>query len=78
MWNKDIETLSKANLNRLESERLQQQLPYNYATSPYYRATFETANLKPDDIRTREDLTRLPFLEKSELAASQSDGSLIA
>lgn len=77
MWNKDIETLTATGLDRLESERLQRQMPYNYATSPFYRAKFEAAGVKPEDIRHRDDLARLPFLEKSELAASQNDGSLI-
>lgn len=77
MWNKEVETLSPKALNRIESELLQKQLPYNHATSPFYRETFEAAKVKPADIRSREDLSRLPFLEKSELAASQNDGSLI-
>ena len=71
MWNEEIETLSAKALNRLESERLQEQLPYNFTTSPFYRAKFEAANVNPEEIRSREDLTRLPFMEKSELATSQ-------
>jgi phenylacetate-CoA ligase len=77
IWNEEIETLSAAAVARLESQRLQQQLPYNFASSSFYRARFEAAGVKPEEIRSREDLVRLPFMEKSELAASQLDGSLI-
>jgi phenylacetate-CoA ligase len=76
-WNEEIETVSTEALNRLESQRLQVQLPYNFATSPFYRSKFEDANVNPEAIRSREDLTRLPFMEKSELATSQLSGSLI-
>ena len=77
LWNEEIETLSAGALERFESQRLQQQLPYNFASSPLYRAMFEAAGVKPQAIRSRQDLPRLPFMEKSELAASQLDGSLI-
>ncbi|MCP4469468.1 MAG: phenylacetate--CoA ligase [Gammaproteobacteria bacterium] len=77
LWNEEIETLSAGALTRLESERLQEQLPYNFASSSFYRARFEAAGVKPEEIRSREDLPRLPFMEKSELASSQLDGSLI-
>jgi phenylacetate-CoA ligase len=77
MWNDEIETLSPAELEIIESTRLQEQLPYNFATSPFYRAKFEAVKVKPEEIKSREDLVKLPFMEKSELATSQIDGSLI-
>jgi len=77
IWNEEIETLTIEGLNHLESQRLQEQLPYNFASSPFYRSKFEAANVNPEKIRSREDLIRLPFMEKSELASSQLDGSLI-
>jgi len=77
IWDEELECLSAGALTRLESERLREQLVYNYATSSFYRARFEAAQVRPEQIKCREDLARLPFLEKSELAASQTDGSLI-
>ena len=61
----------------LRWERLQRQLAYNYRTSPFYRSKFEQAGVSPEDIRHREDLPRIPFMEKSEISESQKDGSLI-
>lgn len=69
--------MSDEGVKRLESERLQSQMLYLYETSPYFRSRFEQSGTSPQSIRNRDDLTRLPFMEKSELANSQLDGSLL-
>ena len=76
-WNEDIETLSDEGVTRLESERLQIQIPYLHSVSDYFRSRIDLAGLNPGSIRTREDLSQLPFMEKSELAESQSNGNLL-
>jgi phenylacetate-CoA ligase len=76
-WNEDIETLSSAEVRRLEDERLAEQIAYDYATSPYYRAKLDDAGVKPEQVRRVEDLARIPFMEKQEVAASQADGTLL-
>lgn len=72
-----LETASPAALRRLENERLTQQIAYNAATSPYYREKLDSAGVRPAQINTVEDLARIPFMEKSEIAASQADGTLL-
>ncbi|HEU4850448.1 MAG TPA: hypothetical protein VFS93_08560 [Terrimesophilobacter sp.] len=76
-WNEAIETISPPDLRRLENERLAEQIAYNYASSPFYRAKVDSAGVKPDAIRAREDLARIPFMEKTEVADSQADGTLL-
>ena len=76
-WNAEIETLSAAEVRRLESERLTEQIAYNYATSAFYRAKLDSAGVQPDQIRHVEDLARIPFMEKTEVADSQADGTLL-
>jgi phenylacetate-CoA ligase len=76
-WNEEIETLPAAEIARLESERLRAQLPYMASSSDFFRAKFDQAGLRPEAVARREDLAKLPFTEKRELAASQGDGSLI-
>jgi phenylacetate-CoA ligase len=76
-WNEAIETLSPAERQRLEHERLREQIAYNHATSAFYRAKLDSAGVTPDEIRSVDDLARIPFMEKSEIAASQADGSLL-
>ena len=76
-WNEEIETMAPAARRRLESERLQAQIAYNYRTSPFLAAKLDSAGVKPSDIRSVEDLARIPFMEKSEIASSQKDGTLL-
>ncbi len=76
-WNEEIETLSPAARRRLEDGRLVDQIAYAYETSPYYRAKLDAAGLRPADIRGVDDLPAIPFMEKTEVAASQADGTLL-
>jgi phenylacetate-CoA ligase len=76
-WNEEIETMPAGARRRLEIERLRAQLAYNHRTSPYYAAKLDAAGLKPADIGGLEDLARIPFMEKREIAASQEDGTLL-
>ena len=76
-WDEAVETMSPAAVRRLEGERLADQIAYDYATSPFYRARLDTAGVKPDAIRDREDLARIPFMEKGDIAESQADGTLL-
>ena len=76
-WNEEIETLPPAARRRLEDGRLVDQIAYEYETSPYYRAKLDAAGLRPADIQAVDDLPAIPFMEKTEVAASQADGTLL-
>ncbi|OGO51751.1 MAG: hypothetical protein A2Z32_10175 [Chloroflexi bacterium RBG_16_69_14] len=76
-WNEAIETLSPGEVRRLENERLTEQVAYDVATSPFYRAKLDRAGVTADEIRHVEDLARIPFMEKGEVADSQADGTLL-
>ncbi|MEX2184344.1 MAG: phenylacetate--CoA ligase family protein, partial [Chloroflexota bacterium] len=76
-WNEEIETLSPAEVRRLESDRLRDQVAYDYAMSPFYRSTMDAAGVRPEQIRHVDDLARIPFMEKADIAASQADGTLL-
>ena len=76
-WNEEIETSSPDVRRRLEDERLVEQIAYVYATSPYYRAKLDGAGVAAGAIRGVDDLAAIPFMEKSEVAASQADGTLL-
>jgi len=59
--------LSPAALAQLRHRRLAASLSHAYATVPYYRRAFEQAGMKPGDVRTEEDLVRLPITSKEDL-----------
>ncbi|MCB1278757.1 hypothetical protein [Prosthecobacter sp.] len=50
----------------MQEKRLNEILAHSYASVPIYRAKFDAAGLKPSDIRTNEDLKKLPVLSRAE------------
>lgn len=66
-FNKDIETLPINKLRKLQNQRLQHQLQTVYNKVPYYKNSFDEKNIKPADIKTVDDLYKLPFTKKTAL-----------
>lgn len=66
-WNKDIETISRKKLERLQVDRLKDQLEYVYKHSSFYRDNFVNANFNPEDFGSMEDVQRIPITHKDEL-----------
>lgn len=54
-------------LRALQLDRLRWSVAHAYANSPHYRAVFDAHGVQPDDIRSLDDLVRLPFTTKSDL-----------
>lgn len=70
-YNEEIETMPSDNIRRMQLFRLQRQLAYVYACSPFYRRKFDMAGVNPLSIRHLEDLAAFPFTTKDELRQSQ-------
>ncbi|MCL2694684.1 MAG: phenylacetate--CoA ligase, partial [Oscillospiraceae bacterium] len=66
-YKKEIETAPRHELEALQSERLQKQIGYVYDNVAPYRTKMDKAGVKPADIKTVEDLKKLPFTEKQDL-----------
>ncbi len=75
-WRPEIESLSAAQLRRLEAPLIAEQIAYVYANSAYYRQRFDAAGIRPEQVTDHASLALLPFTEKSELAAYQRQGQL--
>jgi len=61
------ESLSRQELAKLQSERLQKVSERVYARVPFYRKKFEDKGVKPTDIKSVQDIVKLPFTKKSDL-----------
>ncbi|RLI91926.1 MAG: phenylacetate--CoA ligase [Candidatus Altiarchaeales archaeon] len=73
-WNKSIETLSQDKLIKLQEERLRKIVRYCYDNCRFYRERFKDAGIKPDDIKTIDDLTKIPFTTKQDLRDNYPTG----
>ena len=62
-----IETASIDELRALQLTRLRATLVHAYEDSPVYRAKFDAHGVRPEDLRSLEDLARFPFTTKSDL-----------
>ena len=67
IWNDDFETLPREAIESLQLKRLQQTLEKVYATVKFYRNAFDKLGLKPTDIKSLDDLKRLPFTLKQDM-----------
>lgn len=66
-WEPERECMAREDLEQLQLERLQSTL-YRVGTHvPFYKKKFEQLKFNYDDIRSLDDLRRLPFTEKQDL-----------
>lgn len=63
----DIEYKSIDEIKEYQDRRLQEAIAYLAGNSPFYKRLFSESGINPSDIRTIEDLQRLPFTEKKDL-----------
>ena len=66
-FQKDIETMSKEDKRALQSERLVKIVKYAYENQAPYRAKMDAMHLKPEDIKSIDDIYKLPFTVKQDL-----------
>lgn len=62
----ELETLSRSRLEKLQMERLQQTLA-RCMRIPFYKQRSAACGLRPEDIRTLDDVRKLPFTTKQDL-----------
>ena len=66
IWSK-METLSPEELKKIQSERLVATVKRMYDNVPYYAEKMKAAGIEPGDIKSVDDLSKLPFTYKTDL-----------
>ncbi|MGN0318662.1 MAG: phenylacetate--CoA ligase family protein [Lachnospira sp.] len=66
-YQEEIETASREQIREWQSERLVKQVKHVWDNVPFYRNKMEEAGLTPDDIKSVDDLHKLPFITKDDL-----------
>lgn len=67
IFNIEYETMPREALEAIQIRRLQATLERAYASVPFYRKNFKDAGFMPADIKTLDDLKRIPFTTKQDL-----------
>ena len=67
IFNPAVETMDRKELLDLQNERLQIVINQAYSNVDFYRRKFDEAGLSPDDIKTLEDLKKIPFTTRKDL-----------
>ena len=67
IWNPNKECMSRDEMSALQGKRLHKIVEYVYHNVPFYRHKLQERDLTPDDIRTIEDIVKLPYTTKKDL-----------
>jgi phenylacetate-CoA ligase len=66
-WNEKIETMPTKELRNHQLKKLKEQVNHCYRNSGFYKKNFDSVGLKPEDIRSLDDLQKIPFTVKNDL-----------
>jgi phenylacetate-CoA ligase len=67
LWNPEAETMERGHLRDVQSVRLREKVAYVAERVPFYRERFAAHGVAPQDVRSVDDLSHLPFTTKSDL-----------
>lgn len=67
IWNESMECASQEQRYALQTERLIKTVARCYNNVPHYKKKLDEAGVSPKDIKTLDDITKIPFTEKEDL-----------
>ncbi len=71
-----IEQMGRDEMRALQLERLKKIVKYAYERVPFYKKKFDEIGLKPEDIQTLEDISKIPYTTKTDLRDNYPYGLL--
>jgi phenylacetate-CoA ligase len=72
-WLQESQWWSRDQLEEYQLDQLQALVQHAYENVPYYRRVFDERRLKPEDVRTLEDLRKIPLLTKEDVRRNSED-----
>ena len=67
IFNPKIECMEREEMRALQSERLKKVVKACYEKVPFYKKKMDSRGITPDDIKTIDDIVKLPFTTKTDL-----------
>ncbi|MEM1526962.1 MAG: phenylacetate--CoA ligase [Ignisphaera sp.] len=77
IWNPSLESASRKDLEEIQVKRLREQIYRVYNNTSYYHRKMKEVGLKPEDIKSLEDVKKLPFTTKDDLRENHPFGYLV-
>ncbi|HUJ70221.1 MAG TPA: hypothetical protein VLW86_11910, partial [Syntrophorhabdales bacterium] len=71
-WNPILETLPRERLQALQLKKFTRIFEWAYTNSPFYRQLYKSAGIEPGDIKTLDDIRKVPKIDKGMLRDVQS------
>ncbi|MDX2513440.1 MAG: AMP-binding protein, partial [Desulfobacterales bacterium] len=68
-WAGWLETAPRDEIREIQERKLRNQVSYIFTHSKFWRNKFREAKITPDEIKTIDDLARIPYLDKNIQAA---------
>ena len=66
-WNKEIETTPRPELKKQQFQLFKEKVKFCYDNAAFYRNKLKKSGVSPDDIKTFEDIQKIPFTVKDDL-----------
>ena len=73
-WNKEAECMTESAREKIALERLKSTVKRAYEKVPYYKESLDKQKVKPADIKSLKDISKLPFITKDDLRKSYPFG----
>ncbi|MBQ2123301.1 MAG: phenylacetate--CoA ligase [Bacteroidaceae bacterium] len=67
IFNPEMECMSREDMRRLQTERLIETVKRCYENVPFYKKKMDQKGIRPEDIKSIDDITKLPFTTKHDL-----------
>lgn len=75
-FDKKIEQMARDQMREIQLERLKKIVKYAYERVPFYKKKFDEIGLLPEDIKTLEDIKKIPYTTKADLRDNYPYGLL--
>lgn len=67
IFNEKLETMNAEDMKKLQTQRLKHIVDLVYEKVPFYKERFDQLNVKPEHIRSIDDIQKIPFTNKQDL-----------
>ena len=74
IWNEKMECADRDTMRSVQLEKLKKTVKHAYDNVSHYRNKMDEAGVKPEDIQSLDDITKLPFITKEDIAANYPTG----